>query len=183
MGATTIEDAARRAGHHRWTEMRLFELMGGWVSAVADPEAKIRLHVAARHHGWHAGLWGNVLPDASEDAVRRLAVAPSEAVRSLFESLRGPEGGGDTPEKLVAVYRVLLPHLVATYRAELGAASEVSDGPTIRTLRLVLRDEEDDWRRGERLVRSLLRNGEEIQRAAAHQGRLEAVLARAGGAP
>ena len=181
MGAFTLEDAARRAGHHRWTEMRFFELMGGWVPGVAEPEAKIHLHVAARHHGWHAGLWADQLPDA-DDGVRRLTVPPGEGIRSLFEALRGPDGAG-TAEKLVAVYRVLLPHLVATYRSELDGASEVRDGPAIRVLRLVLRDEEEDWRRGELLVRSLLRSGDEIRRAAAHQGRLEAVLASAGGPP
>ena len=36
-GAFSVEETARRAGHYKWTEMKLFEALGGWiVQAQAD---------------------------------------------------------------------------------------------------------------------------------------------------
>jgi hypothetical protein len=180
VGGFTLEDAARRAGHHRWAELRLFELLGAWVPAVPEPEVKIRVHTEARRHAWHAELWAERLPAIAPDAVERLTVPADDGVRALVEVLARADGG-TTIERLVGVYRVLLPYLVATYRSHLEAAPAVSEGPAIRALTLVLHDEEEDRRRGELLLQSLLRTGEDVERAAVQQDRLGSVLASAGG--
>jgi hypothetical protein len=92
-----------------------------------------------------------------------------------------PEAPELTIEKLVGVYRVLIPHKVAAYTYHLNNTSTITDAPTIRSLRLALADEMDDWRDGEMLVQSLLDSEEEVLRAAAHQGRLESLMVAAGG--
>ncbi len=81
-----------------------------------------------------------------------------------------------TVEKLAGVYRVVLPHQVAAYQRHLDAASAVTDGPTIRALKLVLADELADWRQGEFLLQQMLGSTEDVERASAHQARLEALL-------
>ena len=46
---------------------------------------------------------------------------------------------------------------------------------------LALQDEFEDWRDGEMLIQSLIETPEEVDRAAAHQARLEKLLIAAGG--
>jgi hypothetical protein len=59
--------------------------------------------------------------------------------------------------------------------------SEITDAPTIRTLKLALIDEFDDWRDGEMMLQSLIETPDEVDRAATHQARLEKLMVAAGG--
>ena len=42
-GAFGVEETARRVGHYKWTEMKLFEALGGWVATVPELDVKMRL--------------------------------------------------------------------------------------------------------------------------------------------
>lgn len=167
----TLEETARRVDHYRLVESRLFEIIGGWVPAVPEAEAKLRLHVDARTHGWHAELWRESRHEAAPGAG-----APARIERHVEALLEAVAGASRTVERLVGVYRVVLPRQVATYRQHLARTSELCDGPTVRRLGLVLRDEVEDWREGEQLLQSLLRSEADVRRAAGHQADLEALL-------
>jgi len=171
-----IHAGARRAGASRWLDARLFEIVGGWVASEPEPEVKITFANHASHFGWHASLWGERLPSL-HDVDPASWVHPGEGVEPAVTRLAEAVG---TVERLVGVYRVLLPRLAAAHAEHLGAASAVTDGPTIRTLRLVLGDELEDQRAGERLLHTLLRTPPEVDRAAAHQAAVESLLAGAG---
>ena len=92
-----------------------------------------------------------------------------------------PEAPELTIEKLVGVYRVFIPHFISAYTYHLNNTSEITDMPTIRSIKFILQDEFDDWREGEMLIQSLLETPEEVDRAAAHQARLEKIMLEAGG--
>ncbi len=77
---------------------------------------------------------------------------------------------------MAGTYRVLMPRLIVSYAGHLARCSAVSDGPVMRSLRMVLADQAEDWRSGESVTQGLLRSGEDVQKAAAHQARLEALL-------
>jgi hypothetical protein len=180
-GRFSVEETARRVGHYKWTEMRIFELMGGWVATVPELDIKLRLGTHCYHHAWHSELWHKRLPELREMNPERLTVPPNDAYVSFIEALGEPEAPEQTIEKLVGLYRVLLPRLIAAYTFHLNNTSEITDAPTIRSLGFCLQDDLDEWREGEMLVQSLLDTPEEIQRASAHQARLEALLVTAGG--
>jgi hypothetical protein len=76
---------------------------------------------------------------------------------------------------------VLIPHKIAAYTYHLNSTSSITDAPTQRSLRFALADEFEDWRDGEMLIQSLLETPEEVERAAAHQARLEKLMIKAGG--
>lgn len=176
-GPLDLQAAARRAGAARWLDARLFEILGGWVARVPEPEVKIALATQASHHGWHAALWGERLP-VLHDVDRASWVGPASAtVEQALDVLQQASG---TLEKLAAVHRALLPRLVAAHAGHLEAASPVADAPTIRTLRLVLRDEVEDQQGGERLLQRLLCTRADVERAAAQQAAVESLLAEAG---
>jgi hypothetical protein len=180
-GAFTVEQTAVRVGHYKWIEMRIFELLGGWVATIGELEVKARLGTHCYHHAFHAELWHKRLPEIADLDPQRLTSPASPEVEALVWALGQPERADQTVEKLVGLYRVLLPNLIAAYTFHLNNTSEVSDAPTIRSLNLCLLDDMDEWREGEMMVQSLLTTPEAIDRAAARQAELAKLLLAAGG--
>jgi hypothetical protein len=179
-GAFDVEETARRVGHYKWIEMKLFEALGGWIATVPELDVKMRLGTHCYHHAWHADLWHKRLPELREMNPDRLTV-PAPGMEAFAAAMTEPEAPELTIEKLVGVYRVLIPHKIAAYTYHLNNTSTITDAPTIRSLKLALQDEHDDWRDGEMLLQSLIETDEEVDRAAAHQASLEKLLLAAGG--
>jgi len=180
-GAFSVEDSARRIGHYKWIEMRLFEALGGWVATVPELDVKLRLGTHCYHHAWHAELWHKRLPELREMNPDRLTVPPNDELVQFVAALTEPEAPEHTIEKLVGVYRVLIPALVAAYTYHRNNTSTITDAPTIRSLGFALQDLQDDWRDGEMMLQSLIETPEEIRRAADHQVKLQTLLLAAGG--
>ncbi len=185
VGALPLEESARRMGAYRWVESRLFEILGAWVATVPELDVKATLAVHAREHAWHAELWHEHLPRAGKMSPEGLTRPTNEDVANLFTAMAEPEGGGNdgtgrTIEKLVGAYRVLVPRMVVAYSAHLAACSAITDGPVIRALRLIVRDELEGWARGEAMIQSLLGTEAQVRRAADRQASLESMIAGAG---
>jgi hypothetical protein len=180
-GAFGVEESAARIGHYKWIEMRLFEALGGWVATVPELDVKLRLGTHCYHHAWHAELWHKRLPELREMNPDRLTRPPNEEMAAFVDAMTEPEAPELTIEKLVGVYRVLIPHKIAAYTYHLNNTSPITDAPTIRSLKFALGDEMEDWRDGEMMLQSLLETPAEVRRAADHQARLESLLLAAGG--
>ena len=180
-GAFTVEESARRVGHYKWIEMRLFEALGGWVATVPELDVKLRFGTHCYKHAWHAELWHKRLPELREMNPERLTAPPNEDLVAFVEAMTAPEAPDQTLEKLVGVYRVLIPHKIAAYTYHLNNTSTITDAPTIRSLKFALQDEFDDWRDGEMLIQSMLRDDGDVERAVKHQAALERLMVRAGG--
>jgi hypothetical protein len=179
-GSFTVDETARRVGHYKWVEMKLFEALGGWIATVPELDVKMRLGTHCYHHAWHADLWNKRLPELREMNTERLTL-PAEGMEAFFAAMTEPEAQEQTIEKLVGVYRVLIPHIISAYTYHLNNTSTITDAPTIRSLKFALQDEFEDWRDGEMIIQSLLETDEEVERAAAHQVKLEKLLLAAGG--
>ena len=108
-GAFGVEETARRVGHYKWIEMRLFEVLGGWVATVPELDVKLRLGTHTYHHAWHSELWHKRLPELREMNPERLTVPPNDEMVAFVDALTEPEAPDRTIEKLVGVYRVLHP--------------------------------------------------------------------------
>ncbi len=180
-GAFDVAETARRVGNYKWTEMKLFEALGGWIATVPELDIKMRLGTHCYHHAWHAELWHKRLPELREMKPERLTVPANDAMAEFITAMTEPEDADLTIEKLVGVYRVLIPRFVAAYTYHLNNTSEITDAPTIRSLKFALQDEFDDWRDGELMLQSLITTPDHVARAAAHQSKLEAIMVRAGG--
>jgi hypothetical protein len=161
--------------------MKLFEALGGWVATVPELDVKMRLGTHCYHHAWHAELWHKRLPELREMNPDRLTTPANDAMVRFVEALTEPEAPDQTIEKLVGVYRVFIPRFIAAYTFHKNNTSEITDAPTIRSLDFALRDEFEDWRDGEMMLQSLIDSPEEVQRAAAQQAKLEAIMVEAGG--
>jgi hypothetical protein len=180
-GSFDVAETARRVGHYKWTEMKLFEALGGWIATVPELDVKMRLGTHCYHHAWHAELWDKRLPELREMKPERLTVPANEAMERFIAAMTEPEAPELTIEKLVGVYRVLIPRFVAAYTYHRNNTSEITDAPTIRSINFILQDEIADWRDGEMLLQSLITTSDHVRRATDHQARLEAIMVEAGG--
>lgn len=180
-GLFSVEESARRVGHYKWTEMRLFEVLGGWVATVPELDVKLMLGRHTYHHAWHSELWHKRLPELREMNPERLNVPPNDAYVTFMDAVREPGAAEETIEKLVGVYRVLLPRKIAVYTYHLNGTSTITDAPTIRSLKFALQDEFEDWRDGEMMLQSLIDTPEKVDRANRRQAELEHLYLESGG--
>src|SRR5262249_35448307 len=139
--AFDIVEGARRIGHYKWVEMRLFEALGGWVATVPELDVKMRFGEHCYKHAWHAELWHKHLPELREISPESLTVPANDAVEQFMAVMTEPQAAELTIEKLVGVYRVLIPHKIAAYTFHLNNTSTIADAPMIRSLKLALNDE------------------------------------------
>ena len=174
---TGLEESARLAGSHIWMERRLFEILGGWVTTTAEPEAKLLLDRHSHHCAWRAGQWMDRLPVLADMDRDALAATPDPVLGPAIAVL-GPTTAA-TAARLAGVYRFALPRLWSAYDRHRAVADPVADGSTLRTLAMVVADVTADWQEGEALLQNLLVSREAVAAAASMVEELEATLLRA----
>ena len=195
--ALPLGRTAELVGEYRWIETTLFTLLGTWVLDVPIAAVQVNLDAQSMRHAWHADLWGDRLPvlaGVDPDALTR----PSRATAVLFDALEGvvpvAEGPGSTwpaadlegvarpaaLPRLAGLYRVVLPRLVTTYTRHLRVVAPVADGPLRRALRLVLRDDIEDWLAGERLLQRLMTRPHDVAAVHGFLQQLESATVAAG---
>lgn len=151
-GFVDLRRSAAAIGHLAWVELRLFELLGGWVQVVPELDVKLAFAKQSYHHAWHAELLQDRLPTVPDADPGSLVQPANDGVRTLLDSIAGASTAETTIEKLVGVYRVLVPLKVAAYEGWLAASSPVADGPLRRAIGFVLLDESADLAEGEELL-------------------------------
>ena len=199
--ALSLEAAARLVGSYQWVERRLFEVLGSWVASEPVPEAQVLFDVYSQQHAWHAELFADRLPALDSVDPESLVLAPSAEVDRMLAVLAGvvPHDDSDSPDaggmtrggrlevhaggtlpRLVGLGRVVLARLVTGYSLHLRRVSPVVDAPITRCLRLVLRDETEEWQAVEALTQALLRRPHDVAVITGHQQHLEEMIAEAG---
>lgn len=181
IGVFDAEQTAKRVGHYKWVEMKLFELLGGWAALTPERDVRFKLGEHCAHHAFHAELWHKQLVQLEESNSEKLVVPAGPEVEALFVAIGDPVDPSSTVEKLVGLYRVLIPHLIAAYTFHLNTTSQIADAPTIRSLKFCLQDDQEEWREGEMILQSIVETGEQVERANHHQAELTKLLVAAGG--
>jgi hypothetical protein len=178
-GIFSADHSARLLRNYRYVVERAMRALGGWIALTPELSAKLLLG----RHVWdlaqHCDAFGRRLPELRAHA--QVSEAANPAVAAFMDSLEEPEGRDQTVERLVGVYSVLKPHLLATYRDHLARANAVYEPPTRRILGHCIDDEERHIAEGDTTLRHLLRQASARERAASRQRRLEALLAAARG--
>lgn len=161
---TGLLEGAALVGGHRWCELSVWELLGGWAAEVDAPAAAVALDVHASHAAWRAGQWWDRLPVLAGVDRGALTAPPSPAWAAAVGAAAATTG---TAGRLAVAYRVLLPRLAAAYEAHAARTGPAGDGPVRRTLRQASADLWEDWRAGEVLLQDLLRSPALVAEAAA----------------
>jgi hypothetical protein len=178
-GAFSVEASARRVRHYRYVEERMMRMLGGWIALT--PELPVK--VLFGRHVWdcaqHADLWGRRLPELR--AAAQQSEPANDQVVQVLDRLEARDGPTESLERVVGVYRVLKPHLVATYQAHLAVANPVYEPPTRRILERCIAEERRHVAAGAAVLVRLLTDEQARRRTAAWERVLGEALTRAGG--
>lgn len=178
-GHFPVEDSARLLHHYRYAVERMMRILGGWLALTPEMSAKLLMGRHVWDNAQHADAFGKRLPELRAHAEASEPASP--AFVAFVDALESPEAPHQTVERLVGVYRVLKPHLLATYERHLARTNAVYEPPTRRILERCIEDERRHVAAGETILRHLLATPELGARAAARQGTLAGLLAAAGG--
>jgi hypothetical protein len=178
-GPHAVEESARLLRHYRYAIERLMRAMAGWIALTPELSAKLLLGRHVWDNAQHADLLGRRLPELRARAQE--SEPPGQGFVAFMDALEAPEGPGETLERLVGAYRVLKPHLAATYERHLGLANPVYEPPTRRVLERCLADEHRHVAAGATILRHLGADDREQARCLRHQEGLWRLLQAAGG--
>lgn len=178
-GYLSVDESARRIRHYRYAEERMMRVIGGWIALTPELGSKLLFG----RHVWdcaqHADLWGKRLPELR--ATAQVSEPPNDAFVRFMDRLESPEEFGQTAERLVGIYRVLKPHLLATYAHHLAHANAVYEPPTRRILVRTIEDERRHVAAGLAILAHHLTDDGSRRRAREWEDRLQALLGEAGG--
>jgi hypothetical protein len=175
-GTFSAEHSARLLRNYRYVVERAMRALGGWIALTPELSAKLLMG----RHVWdlaqQCDAFGQRLPELRSRA--QVSEAANPAVATFMDSVEDAEGPDQTLERLMGVYSVLKPHLLATYRDHLAHANPVYEPPTRRILARCIDDEERHIAAGETILKYPTAEGDRArERAAPPPGR----AARGGG--
>jgi len=178
-GHFSVDHSARLMRNYRYAVERTLRALGGWIALTPELSAKLLMG----RHVWDlaqlADAFGARLPELRAHA--QVSEPANERVVAFMDAVEEPEAPGQTVERLVGVYRVLKPHLLASYHDHLIRANPVYEPPTRRLLLRCLGDERRHIAAGTTILGHLCATPALAERALAWQRRLEGLFAAAGG--
>lgn len=186
-GLATYEEAARvgygveenvmRFLRYAWIEKRAMEVGLYWLASTPEWEVKEALGLHLSLDADHAA---DIRVRVSEmrNPAPRMDVSPDPAIDQFFEELLTAQ---DTIEKMVGLYGVLKPALLAAYRAHYAHCNPVIDHPTRRMIKQILLEEEEMMAWGEAAVTAVTQSPAAQAKADQFQAHLNAYLQAMGG--
>jgi hypothetical protein len=175
-GRFSVSENSKRLSNYRYLEIQLMEMLGGWSHTTAQLAFKAAFGYHVYDHAHNADLLAERLEQLRsgrdrEDPANRDFAHLCEHVWNL----------DSTVDRLVAVHRVLQPHLVSTYVYHADATDPLADTPTVRLLRALAATDQSHVAWGQAVLDSLMQEPDERRRALAVQADIEERLVACGG--
>jgi Protein of unknown function (DUF455) len=175
-GRFSVSENSKRLSNYRYLEIQLLEMLGGWCHTTPQLAFKATFGYHVYDHARNAELLAERL-DQLRSGRDRADPANSEFAR-LCEHVWELES---TVDRLVAVYRVLEPHLVSTFVYHADATDPLADTPTVRLLHQLAGTDQSHIAWGQAVLDSLTQDPGERRRALETQADLEQRLVACGG--
>ena len=179
VGHLSVDVSAARLRHYRYAVERVMRVTAGWIALTPELSAKLLLGRHVWDDAQQADALGRRLLELRAHAQE--SEPASSGVVAALDVVESPEVPGQTIERLVGVYRVLKPHLLALYVQHLARANPVYEPPTRRLLERLIADGSRHVAAGETVLAHLITTPALDARARAWQARLEALLTVPGG--
>ena len=141
--STGVVELTRLLGGLAWAAERLFVTEGQWADHLGDDTAVVHLATHSRHHGWHAGLWRDALPDSPALDAPSQVQPPAKGWSRAFDDAHALAPAPDAA-LLSALYRNLVPRYLGLVDDVIGTYRGPGDAHIARTARLVRADVVDD---------------------------------------
>ncbi len=175
-GRFNVKENARRLANYRYAEVQLMELLAGWSHTTPQLAFKATFGYHVYDHAQAADMLGSRMEQLRSGRYRE------EPATDEFARLCEHIWRLDTVlDRLVAVYRVLEPHLVSTFVYHADATDPLADSPTVRLLRQLASFGQSHIAWGQAVLELLARSADHRRRAVEVQAELEARLVECGG--
>jgi hypothetical protein len=175
-GRFGVKENSQRLANYRYLEIQLMEMIGGWSHTTPQLALKATFGYHVYDHAQAANMLGERLEQLRSG---RMAEEPAtDEFAHLCEHVWNLD---NVVDRLVAVYKVLEPHLVSTYVYHADATDPMTDTPTVRLLRQLAAIGQSHVAWGQAVLDNLTREPEERRRAFEVQADLEARLLECGG--
>ena len=178
-GVYSVHQSVIYIQNYRYAEERMMRMMAGWIALTPELAVKLEMAKQVYEDALHADALGKRLPELR--AQPQISKPPNEAFVTFMNAIEDKEEWEDTIERLVGIYRVLKPHLIAHYSSHVSAMNPVYEAPTLRILQRLVEEEKAHVERGSVLLDELLDSKEKHLRAAQWQSHLEGLLGASGG--
>jgi hypothetical protein len=175
-GRFSVAENSQRLANYRYLEVQLMEMIGGWSHTTPQLSFKATFGYHVYDHAQAADLLGERLEQLRSGRLREEPATDEFA--HLCEYVWNLPSVAD---RLVAVYRVLEPHLVSTYVYHADATDPMIDTPTVRLLRQLAAMGQSHVAWGQAVLESLTRSREDRKHALDVQADIEARLVDCGG--
>src|SRR5581483_437290 len=175
-GRFTVKENSQRLANYRYLEVQLMEILGGWSHTTPQLAFKATFGYHVYDHAQAAELLGERLEQLRSGREREEPATDDFA--RLCEYIWNLDS---TIDRLVAVYRVLEPHLVSTYVYHADATDPLTDTPTVRLLHDLARIDQSHIAWGQAVLESLAADPEARHRAVQVQADVEERLVACGG--
>ncbi|HEX6970683.1 MAG TPA: hypothetical protein VF234_00485 [Limnochordia bacterium] len=172
-----VDENAALLRRYRYIEERSFRILSGHFPGTGEWEAK---HVIARH-AWEDAQHTRALRERIATlrvARRQVDEPPDERLVALMDEAAR---AADTVELFAGIHLVIKAALIESYRWHLETTNHVADFPTVRELKIILQEEEEqmDWVHD--AWPELCDTPQKRERAEAWMAHLQTFLAAAGG--
>lgn len=175
-GRFPVKENSQRLANYRYLEIQLMEMIGGWSHTTPELAYKAAFGYQVYDHAQAAGMLGERLYELRSGRERQEPATDDFA--RLCEHVWNLD---ETADRLVAVYRVLEPHLVSTYVYHADATDPLADAPTGRMLRQVAAMDQAHVAWGQAVLDSRTQDPAARRRALEVQSELEQRLVECGG--
>ncbi len=176
----SVDTTVERLRRYVYLKSQLVFTMAAHFNAIAEWEVKGALSLHLWQDAEHSA-WFRKRVTEMRTPPHHLDKVPDDALENFVEELKRSE---NTLELLIGIYEVLKPACLAAFREHLSQANKLADHPTLRCLRMVVAEEEEQIAWGQAALQSqLVREGCLPGDAAldAWRNHLRACLAAAGG--
>lgn len=188
-GAFGVDENARRILHYRFAENVCMTTEGAWASTSPTIKVKYALGEHCYQDSIHSHWLGQRLPElrVTENMDQETpptlrssyqAEPPNESFLKFCEAMQLQT---DQLLRLVGLYRVFKIHLAVYYRHHLTVTDQICDAPTVRILRHILLEEEEQLHWGQAIYEELADTPEKRRAALEWQMELENLLVLSGG--
>lgn len=138
-----LGEAAAWVGRACWSELRLHQVLTGWLAIEADAEQRVAWWRLRSTRAELAETWHRRLPELRELPRRDLVAAPSPEVAAHLDDLATLEDPTGTDDRVAALAAVLAA-LARGYRDHAPVAVGPADGPVAASLGLARARTEGD---------------------------------------
>jgi hypothetical protein len=175
-GRFTVKENSQRLANYRYLEIQLMEMIGGWSHTTPQLAFKATFGYHVFDHAQAADLLSERL-----EQLRAARTSQEPATDDFARLCEHVWLLPDVISRLVAIYRVLEPHLVSSYVYHADATDPMIDTPTVRLLRQLAAMGQSHVAWGQAVLEGLTRSPEDRKRALDVQADIEARLVECGG--